>query len=234
MARADSDWTAALAASSAKGSWSPACTRPDRPPQRPAWRMLTDRDAAFLTLVQTAVLAEQQEIRLGTSDIEALTTATTVTRSCPSGPRSASACGRPRRATSTREGSRCGSPPRPALRRAWPAGSRTCCLAKRPAASRRKDLSLTSYAEHPGQYGEGAAMAAAEEVFAADTLAAIAQVTAARTARIADILNGNGSPLGRAARQRLRDGRPGTRPVPPADPAVQRASAARSPPTRDG
>ena len=44
------------------------------PPQRPAWRMLTDRDAAFLAFVQKAVLAGQQEIRLGTSDIEALTT----------------------------------------------------------------------------------------------------------------------------------------------------------------
>jgi thiopeptide-type bacteriocin biosynthesis protein len=44
------------------------------PGQRPAWRMLTDRDAAFLALVQKAVLAGQQEIRLGTSDIEALTT----------------------------------------------------------------------------------------------------------------------------------------------------------------
>jgi len=44
------------------------------PPQRPAWRMLTDRDAAFLALVQQAVLAGQQEIRLGTSDIKALTT----------------------------------------------------------------------------------------------------------------------------------------------------------------
>ena len=44
------------------------------PPQRPAWRMLTDRDTAFLALVQKAVLAGQQEIRLGTSDIEALTT----------------------------------------------------------------------------------------------------------------------------------------------------------------
>ena len=44
------------------------------PPQRPAWRMLTDRDAAFLAFIQKAVLAGRQEIRLGTSDIEALTT----------------------------------------------------------------------------------------------------------------------------------------------------------------
>ncbi|MGH3280265.1 MAG: thiopeptide-type bacteriocin biosynthesis protein, partial [Trebonia sp.] len=42
------------------------------------------------------------------------------------------------------------------------------------------DLSFASYAEHPGRYGDGPAMAAAEQVFAADTLAAIAQVTAAR------------------------------------------------------
>jgi thiopeptide-type bacteriocin biosynthesis protein len=48
------------------------------------------------------------------------------------------------------------------------------------AAGLPGDLSLASYAEHPGRYGEGPAMSAAEEVFAADTLAAIAQVTAAR------------------------------------------------------
>jgi lantibiotic biosynthesis protein len=47
------------------------------------------------------------------------------------------------------------------------------------AAGLPSDLSLASYAEHPGRYGEGPAMAAAEEVFAADTLAAIAQVAAA-------------------------------------------------------
>ncbi|HET9080869.1 MAG TPA: thiopeptide-type bacteriocin biosynthesis protein [Trebonia sp.] len=47
------------------------------------------------------------------------------------------------------------------------------------AAGLPGDLSLASYAEHPGRYGEGPAMAAAEKVFAADTLAAIAQVTAA-------------------------------------------------------
>jgi thiopeptide-type bacteriocin biosynthesis protein len=48
------------------------------------------------------------------------------------------------------------------------------------AAGLPSDLSLASYAEHPGRYGEGPAMVAAEEVFAADTLAAIAQLTAAR------------------------------------------------------
>jgi thiopeptide-type bacteriocin biosynthesis protein len=47
------------------------------------------------------------------------------------------------------------------------------------AAGLPGDLSLASYAEHPGRYGEGPAMAAAEEVFATDTLASIAQITTA-------------------------------------------------------
>lgn len=38
------------------------------------------------------------------------------------------------------------------------------------------DLALLSYTEHPGRYGHGEAMTAAEDVFAADTTAAIAQI----------------------------------------------------------
>jgi thiopeptide-type bacteriocin biosynthesis protein len=40
-------------------------------------------------------------------------------------------------------------------------------------------LSFTPYYEHPGRYGSGAALTAAEEVWAADTAAAVAQLTAA-------------------------------------------------------
>ncbi|SDI20186.1 thiopeptide-type bacteriocin biosynthesis domain-containing protein [Sinosporangium album] len=40
-------------------------------------------------------------------------------------------------------------------------------------------LTLTTYREQPGRYGEGAALAAAEQVFAADTRAAITQITMA-------------------------------------------------------
>lgn len=41
------------------------------------------------------------------------------------------------------------------------------------------DLTLASYTEHPGRYGRGEAMSAAEDVFAADTSAAIAQIAMA-------------------------------------------------------
>ncbi len=40
-------------------------------------------------------------------------------------------------------------------------------------------LTLATYYEQPGRYGEGEALWAAEQVFAADTMAAIAQITAA-------------------------------------------------------
>jgi thiopeptide-type bacteriocin biosynthesis protein len=43
------------------------------PRQRPLWRMLTDRDAAFLALIQQAALAGSEEIRLTDADIQALT-----------------------------------------------------------------------------------------------------------------------------------------------------------------
>ena len=42
-------------------------------------------------------------------------------------------------------------------------------------------LTLASATEHPGRYGEGPALAAAEQVFATDTAAAIAQITMAET-----------------------------------------------------
>lgn len=45
-------------------------------------------------------------------------------------------------------------------------------------------LTLAPYAEHPGRYGHGDALEAAEQLFAADTLAAIAQITMARSAQI--------------------------------------------------
>ncbi len=43
------------------------------PRARPAWRMLTERDAAFLALVQRAALDGAEEIALTDADIEALT-----------------------------------------------------------------------------------------------------------------------------------------------------------------
>lgn len=43
------------------------------PRARPAWRMITDRDAALLALIQRATLAGQPEIELTDGDIEALT-----------------------------------------------------------------------------------------------------------------------------------------------------------------
>jgi thiopeptide-type bacteriocin biosynthesis protein len=45
-------------------------------------------------------------------------------------------------------------------------------------------LTLTTHYEHPGRYGEGAALQAVEQVFATDTTAAIAQVMMAETARL--------------------------------------------------
>ncbi|MFC5814132.1 lantibiotic dehydratase [Nonomuraea harbinensis] len=42
-------------------------------------------------------------------------------------------------------------------------------------------LALTTHYEQPGRYGDGDALQAAEQVFAADTLAAIAQITAAES-----------------------------------------------------
>ncbi|WP_431932788.1 lantibiotic dehydratase [Nonomuraea jabiensis] len=46
-------------------------------------------------------------------------------------------------------------------------------------------LTLATYHEQPGRYGEGAALTAAEQVFAADTQAAIAQITMADAAHLA-------------------------------------------------
>lgn len=43
------------------------------PRQRPLWRMLTERDAAFLALIQQATLAGSEEIRLSNADVQALT-----------------------------------------------------------------------------------------------------------------------------------------------------------------
>ncbi|VVJ22645.1 Lanthionine biosynthesis protein LanB [Amycolatopsis camponoti] len=43
------------------------------PRARPAWRALTDRDAALLALIQQATLSGAQEIELTDSDVEALT-----------------------------------------------------------------------------------------------------------------------------------------------------------------
>ncbi|HEX6356058.1 lantibiotic dehydratase [Actinophytocola sp.] len=43
------------------------------PRARPAWRMLTDRDAALLTLIQQATLAGAEEIELTDADVETLT-----------------------------------------------------------------------------------------------------------------------------------------------------------------
>ncbi|MEV4889937.1 lantibiotic dehydratase [Nonomuraea sp. NPDC055795] len=45
-------------------------------------------------------------------------------------------------------------------------------------------LTVTTHPEQPGRYGEAAALAAAERVFAADTKAAIAQITVADAARL--------------------------------------------------
>jgi thiopeptide-type bacteriocin biosynthesis protein len=44
------------------------------PRQRPAWRMLADRDAALLAMIQRAALAGDDEITLASADIDALTT----------------------------------------------------------------------------------------------------------------------------------------------------------------
>jgi thiopeptide-type bacteriocin biosynthesis protein len=44
------------------------------PPPRPAWRMLTERDAALLALIQRAALDHSDEISLTRDDIAALTT----------------------------------------------------------------------------------------------------------------------------------------------------------------
>lgn len=46
------------------------------------------------------------------------------------------------------------------------------------------DITLASYTEHPGRYGRGAALEAAEDVFATDTTAAIAQIAMTTTAGI--------------------------------------------------
>lgn len=46
------------------------------------------------------------------------------------------------------------------------------------------DLTLASYASHPGRYGNGQALVAAEQVFATDTRAAIAQIEMAEAAGI--------------------------------------------------
>lgn len=43
------------------------------PRARPAWRVLTDRDAALLTLIQQATLTGSREIELTDADVEALT-----------------------------------------------------------------------------------------------------------------------------------------------------------------
>jgi lantibiotic biosynthesis protein len=45
-------------------------------------------------------------------------------------------------------------------------------------------LTLASWQEHPGRYGEGLALTAAEHVFATDTTAAVTQIQAARAAAI--------------------------------------------------
>lgn len=45
----------------------------DAPRTRPAWRMLTERDAALLALIQQAVMTGAEEITLTDTDIEALT-----------------------------------------------------------------------------------------------------------------------------------------------------------------
>jgi thiopeptide-type bacteriocin biosynthesis protein len=45
-------------------------------------------------------------------------------------------------------------------------------------------LTLASYPQHPARYGEGAALVAAEQVFSADTKAAIAQLITAETAQV--------------------------------------------------
>jgi thiopeptide-type bacteriocin biosynthesis protein len=44
------------------------------PPPRPAWRLLTERDAALLALIQRAALDSRDEISLTAADIAALTT----------------------------------------------------------------------------------------------------------------------------------------------------------------
>jgi thiopeptide-type bacteriocin biosynthesis protein len=44
------------------------------PPPRPAWRLLTERDAALLTMIQRAALDGRDEISLTAADIAALTT----------------------------------------------------------------------------------------------------------------------------------------------------------------
>lgn len=43
------------------------------PRARPAWRVLTDRDAALLALIQQATLTGSREIELTDADVEALT-----------------------------------------------------------------------------------------------------------------------------------------------------------------
>jgi thiopeptide-type bacteriocin biosynthesis protein len=45
-------------------------------------------------------------------------------------------------------------------------------------------LTLASYPQHPARYGRGDALTAAERVFAADTTAAVAQITTASTAAV--------------------------------------------------
>lgn len=52
------------------------------------------------------------------------------------------------------------------------------------AAGLPASFTLASVQEHPGRYGNGPALAAAERVFAADTTAAITQITMAETAAI--------------------------------------------------
>jgi hypothetical protein len=59
-----------------------------------------------------------------------------------------------------------------------PASPPTCKLAACP------QLTLASYAPHPGRYGNGPALVAAEQVFASDTRAAIAQIAMAEAAGI--------------------------------------------------
>ncbi|WP_199564972.1 lantibiotic dehydratase [Spongiactinospora rosea] len=65
------------------------------------------------------------------------------------------------------------------------AAARLAAFAERLAARGLPgQLTLATYYEHPGRYGEGAALPAAEQVFAADTAAAIAQIRLAETARL--------------------------------------------------
>ncbi|WP_233508190.1 lantibiotic dehydratase [Spongiactinospora gelatinilytica] len=65
------------------------------------------------------------------------------------------------------------------------AAARLAAFAERLAARGLPgQLTLATYYEHPGRYGEGAALPAAEQVFAADTAAAVAQIRMAETARL--------------------------------------------------